>query len=316
MYCLPRARRGFSLIELIVSAVVLAMLAGATAVSISRSIRSRDDTAARREAFARAEQAASRIAMDVATVVRDSDLYFTRMLISDSGDASEFSADEMLLLSRSLRPVRGQRDPADPYEAGTREVQWRVEAAVSRPLPDGVLRDPGLTLWRRVDPTPDTALDAGGVASPIADGVLSLSIEAAEVTNESETWYTSWDSDYDGIPHAVRIVVTAVSDLDPRKTATVRRVIAIDRVASPIASPVEEPSGTGSTGTDTSGETGGTGTGTNGAGTGGTGGGGTGGGGTGGGGTGGGGTGGGGAPVGGGGAGGGAGGVGAGGTPR
>jgi prepilin-type N-terminal cleavage/methylation domain-containing protein len=272
-----RARGGFSLIELIVSAVVLAMLAGATAISISRSIRSRDDTAARREAFARAEQATSRIAMDVASVVRDSDLYFTRLLISDSGDSVEFSADEMLLLSRSLRPVRGQRDPADPYEAGTREVQWRVEAAVSRPLPDGVARDPGLTLWRRVDPTPDGALDAGGVASPIADGVLSLSIEAAEVTSEGETWFASWDSDYDGIPHAVRIVVTAASDLDPRKTATVRRVVAIDRLTPPIASPVEEPSETEGTGTGGTG-TGGTGTGGTGTGGGGTGGGGTGGG--------------------------------------
>ena len=57
--------------------------------------------------------------------------------------------------------------------------------------------DLGSALWRRRDPVPDDVPDGGGVAEPIADGIVAMTIEASEGDGG---WTTDWDSDTDGMP--------------------------------------------------------------------------------------------------------------------
>ena len=65
---------------------------------------------------------------------------------------------------------------------------------------------------------------------------------SVEASDGSE-WFGAWNSDSDGLPHLVRVTVTARSD-DGTGVATFRRVVAVDRVPIPPV-PMEEESGSG-----------------------------------------------------------------------
>jgi general secretion pathway protein J len=204
----PR-HRGFTLVELILAAMITALIAGATATALGQMSRARAASVAHQEAFSRAQAAADRIALDVLTAARDEDLTFCRVAVTDAGPPGA-EADSILLLARSLRRVRGL---VESPEGADFEVQYRLQ---------------GSTLWRRCDPALDDYPDAGGVATPIAEGIAALSIEASD----RENWVTAWESDSDGLPYGVRVIVTA-RDNEGRATAVVRKVIPFDRVPPP-----------------------------------------------------------------------------------
>lgn len=220
-----RALPAFSLVELIVGAIIAALVAGATASSLSMLLKSRTTSANRQQAFARADAAASRIASDAATLIRDPVLSMARVRVQDQGgDANPH--DDLLMLVRSVRPIRSTEEGA---EGGEYEVQYRVEANSAGPRNE--------SLWRRIDHAFDDNQEGGGIASAIVPHVSSLSVEAYD----GESWYPSWDSDSDGYPHALRVIVRATSD-DASVFATARRVIAIDR--TPLPPPEEDDSNT------------------------------------------------------------------------
>jgi hypothetical protein len=242
------AARAFTLAEIIVATIILAFLAGATTLALSQSARARDASLGRLEAHLRAESAASRIAQDVENTIRDTEVFFTRLLVTDGPGAAGMDRDSILLYARSTKLVRPR---AEQGEGGEYEVQYRLQP--SPPLPAGQPAQPGAArreppptayvLWRRCDPVPDEVYDGGGVAAAIVDGVTSLSILASD----GNQWFKSWDSDNSGYPHAVSITVTA-ADNAGRYTATVRRVVALDRTPLPV-NPVDTSTTSGSSGT-------------------------------------------------------------------
>jgi hypothetical protein len=74
----------------------------------------------------------------------------------------------------------------------------------------------------------------GGVATPMVEGITGLHIEAYDGID----WYSEWDSDIDGLPMAVRVVVTASGHRaheDPYDAplVTLRTAMPIDRVLTP-----------------------------------------------------------------------------------
>jgi prepilin-type N-terminal cleavage/methylation domain-containing protein len=227
-------RRAFTLVELIVVSVIGVMVAGAIVTSVSSLQRARASSLGRQQAFGRAEAAAGRIALDLSNVVRHHDLRFVRIAVVSAG-TPEAKRDDLLMLARSSRPVRGE-DLAP--EGADYEIQYRI-------MP-GAANAPAL--WRRIDPALDQFLDAGGVASALVAGVTSLAVQCS---NGSE-WFDAWDSDSDGVPHAVRVTVVAASD-DGRFSATARRLVAMDRPPLPLADDTADASG----GTPASGSTGG-----------------------------------------------------------
>lgn len=274
---------GFTLAELIVASIILTMVVGATTISISQMLRSRDAAGAAGDAFGRAQSAVNRMALDAVQALRDADLTSAKVAIVRGGPAGRTSQG-LLLFTHQVRPVRAAPDAREGDEF---EVQFRLEPAI--PTSGTGSAQPAFTLWRRADPVPDEVIDGGGVAAPLVDGVTSLSIEAYD----GSAWRMDWDSDADGYPHALRITVTATDD-SGRRTATAQRVIALDRTPKPVAEEADHGEGSedssggaggaassggaASGGTGATGGTGGTGTAGGGAGRGGSGGGGTGGG--------------------------------------
>lgn len=221
----PRRRGGFSLAELIVAGVIASLIAMGVLSSVSSLSRSQRWAQARREAFARADAVASRIAMDVASVVRDSDLTRCHVRVNDGGMEGAAS-DEVLMRIESIKPMRSSTFSG---EGGEYTVQYRVD---------------GGSAWRRVNNALAIVEDGGGVATRLADGIDNLAIEAGTI----EEWFTAWDSDSDGLPHGVRVTVTAVAS-DGVTKAVARRVAAIDRVPIPPKEDTTTNSSGSSTGT-------------------------------------------------------------------
>ncbi len=227
-----RGGRAFTLVELIVGGIILALVAGATAASLSALVRASAASEAAAQAHQRADAAAAMIAADAVNLARRSDLLFTRLQIIDSGQ-SPAAQDELLMLVRSRRPLREVEFEA---EGGEYEVHYRLQADATGQRP---------ALWRRRDIAFDDTIDGGGVAAQVAPGVIAFTVQAGD---ESEI-YDEWDSDQDGLPHFLRIVVVGQSD-DGSRTATIRRTVALDRVPIPPetdedGSPGEPASGEG-----------------------------------------------------------------------
>jgi prepilin-type N-terminal cleavage/methylation domain-containing protein len=213
-----RAPRGFTLAELIVTIIILGLVAGATTAVLAQAVRARDRSIARTDAFTRAQLAVDRIAAECQSALRDSELQYAKVLVTP-GPPGPARADALLLFTHPRSPVRpGSGEP----EGGEGEVHFRLG-------PGPVAGSPA-ALWRRARPVPGLRVGTGGVAAPIVDGVVELVVRASDGTS----WFDSWDSDTDGLPHALSIAVTAVDDSGQTR-ASVRRVVALDRVPQPLA---------------------------------------------------------------------------------
>jgi hypothetical protein len=200
------------------------------------------------EAHLRADAALSALQRSIVSILRD----------STNTPLGHMDQDEILIFNTQLRAIRDLDFMGDGMEF---ETHFRIETDALGPA-----------LWQRRDAVPDEYPRGGGVATPLAAGVLSLSIEAYD----GDLWYDDWDSDYDGLPLAVRVTVVASGHRDEHDVydaalATVRTVIAIDRVLPPFEeaepdlpteddlpeTPGEDPEGLGGTGTGGTGITGG-----------------------------------------------------------
>jgi prepilin-type N-terminal cleavage/methylation domain-containing protein len=225
-------RSGFTLVELIVAALIGVLIAGATATAMSQLFRARGSSAAHQQAFSRADGAAARIAFDLTNALRRTDPLQQKVAVINGGSPGA-ERDEVLMLMKSLRPLRGIEGEPEGDEF---ESQYRI-----MPAADG--QD---ALWHRIDMAHDEYIDAGGIASPVVGGMVALSIQANDGTDQ---WFDDWDSDSDGLPHAIRISVTAKSD-DGRAVASAVRIVALDRVPIPLPTPTADTTNTNNTNTN------------------------------------------------------------------
>lgn len=227
--------KGLTLIELVVALAVGAVVAAVVAGIFSSTVRASTQSKVREEARRIADYAASTIAADIASVVRDGDLY-NAMIRIDNGEAGNTITDELLLFTHSPIPVRTTPGPSGgTSEGAVYEVQYRLAFQIDQ---DGNAQ--GLIL-RRGDAAPDETFDGGGTVTQIASRVLGLSFEAFD----GAQWQRDWESDRDGIPHAVRfeLTVEAGTEITGIQRATVRKTIAIDRVPLPYVTLAPEDRG-------------------------------------------------------------------------
>ncbi len=215
-----RPRRGFTLLELMVAAMIGAMVLGSLSVGIGRIAEARNRSKARLDAFMRADAALAALRREVATIIRSDDLFDTRLLLLDGG-TDETPRDEVLLFTTRLKVSRADnRFESDGQEW---ETAFRVEED-----------DLGPALWIRRDAVPDEFSQGGGIAEPTVEGILSIAVSCWD----GFQWFDEWDSDRRGLPKAVRLEVTASGhrrDEDPYDApiAALRTTVAIDRLAPP-----------------------------------------------------------------------------------
>ena len=219
------AKRGFTIIELVVAIIIAAIISGAVASSLSQLSRARDVSRIRMTASRRATDALESIRRDVQSTLRSDDLFDTRLRLAPEvarTSIGEVDRDQLLLFATRLRPIRSIDYSGEGSEY---ETQYRIEED----------RD-GAALWRRRDAVPDEFEDAGGIAQSVGDGVIGVRFEAFD----GQSWVQDWDSDVDGLPISIRATVTACgvrpsedAFADPRSFAVMRTEIPIDRVIKP-----------------------------------------------------------------------------------
>lgn len=219
-------RRGFTLIELIVAGMVSLIVVGAVTITLSKIGKGREVASRRLDAHVRATLGLDAVRKNLASVMRAADLFETRLLIQDgsvSNRTGDFDRDELLVFANRLNAARAP----NRYQGEGNEYETQIR------IMDDEL---GSALWTRRDAVPDRNPDAGGVAIPAVDGVVSLQLEAYD----GESWYPDWDSDLYGLPWAVRVSVTATSRrnddegfLDHESFVTLRTTVPIDRIIPP-----------------------------------------------------------------------------------
>ncbi len=225
-----KSRRGFTLVELMIAAVMTAFVLGAVSLSLSQLSRAKSGAREQLTAHLRADAALNLVRREIITVLRDQDLFWTRLLVTDHAISSPFGQmdrDEILAFNSQLRPIRDLDFIGDGAEF---ETHVRIEEDAN-----------GIVLWHRRDAVPDKYPRGGGIATPVIDGVVSLGMEAYD----GDLWYPSWDSDFDGLPLAIRVTVVASGCRDGQDPydatlAILRTVIPIDRVPPPYEPPAEE----------------------------------------------------------------------------
>ena len=79
----PRGRRGFTLVEMMVAAMMTAFVVGAVSVSLSQLGRAKSSSRTLLSAHLRADSALTALRRDIASVLRDPDLFWTRLLLED-----------------------------------------------------------------------------------------------------------------------------------------------------------------------------------------------------------------------------------------
>lgn len=218
-----RRRAGFTLVELVVAGVITAFVLGSVAMSIGQLGRAKNSAKVRFDAYIRADSALNAVRKDIVSVLRRDDLFYARFLLINDGirvGDEQLERDEVVLFNTRLKALR---DIDFNGEGSDYETQYRV-----------VDDDAGPVLWVRHDGMPDEYPQGGGLVKPAVEGILALKFEAYD----GVAWYDDWDSDFEGLPLAVRITVVSsghrnADDAYTAPRATLRTVVAIDRVIPP-----------------------------------------------------------------------------------
>ena len=219
----PRSHRGFTIVELLIAGVIAAMVFSVLAVSMTQVVQAKNISKERLDAYMRANVALKSLRRDMISTLRRDDLFYTRLVLEDftkDTPQGELNQDEVLLFNHRLRASREIDYNGEGVEY---ETAYRIDEDEWGPV-----------LWQRRDAMPDQYPTAGGIASPIAEGVVGLGIEAWD----GDQWQENWDSDYDGLPHALRITVTASGHLpgDPpfnAPLAHLRTIVPLERTPPP-----------------------------------------------------------------------------------
>ncbi|UCD74341.1 MAG: hypothetical protein JSV91_11180 [Phycisphaerales bacterium] len=219
-------RRAFTVVEVMIAGVITAFVLGSVSMSISQLGRAKSVSKMRFDAYHRADVALTAIRHDLISIIRADDLFYTRLLLMDDSERTgidepyEVARDEILIFSNRLREIH----PSDYSGEGIEyETQYRIEED-----------ETGFILWRRRDAVPEEFPLGGGMATPLVEGIVGLSIEVYD----GDEWEEVWESDDEGLPLAVQVMVTASGHRageDPYDApfAVLRTIIPIDRVIPP-----------------------------------------------------------------------------------
>ena len=217
-------RRGFTMIELLTAGIILALVLGAMGMSLSQVNTARQIARARADAYLRADAAMRTVQRELISLLRQEDLYYTRLLLMDNvaqADGLSFDRDELLLFNSRIHSTRNMDYNGDGIEF---ESAFRIEQD-----------DDGPVLWHRRDAMPDKFPRGGGLAYPSIEGVSGINFDVWD----GEQWYDSWDSDMDGLPQAIRVRIMATGAEPGRSMvdapeAVLQTIVPLDRSRMPL----------------------------------------------------------------------------------
>lgn len=162
--------RGFTLLEVVVSLALLALVLTLVQGTYSGAVRSRDRASRETAEMHQAGLVLDRLANELAgALTSQGRATLTPFLVEPDVEESA-----VLTFTTRLQPIPGLRP------GGPAELQYALEADE-----DGVPR-----LVRREEPDPDEDPEDGGVAYPVLEEVLRFRV----LCYDGEEWVESWDS--------------------------------------------------------------------------------------------------------------------------
>lgn len=200
-----RSNRGFTLIEVLITLTLFAMLVTGGLAALSAGTRSAAKADHYNAMVARGQGALQLIAADLRAAVAEGDFY----LISLDAENGGFSSDTIDFIAAT--PPR--LDNEDPYHAGRCEVGYYIEND-----PDTEMQ----WLVRREDPSPDDDELEGGAISQAGPYVQGLNF----LFYDGLLWQSGW-IDEEGFPLAVEIEVIVVDEDEQEKPLTLRTSVPI-----------------------------------------------------------------------------------------
>ena len=202
--------RGFTLVEVMISVGLLAVVSVSLFLTMSRSFKVKENMTVLSERYHEGRQVMRRITREL------------RMAFLRAQPPEEVQEEEPAMITRFL----GEED--EIYFPNTAHVRLRAEGRESdqaevayflkRPSYDTPFRSP--TLFRRESRRVDNRPDRGGSIWPVVDGVKRFKIEYWDDSKEigDDAWQRSWDSDDNKLlPARVRITLE-LERLDSNRT--------------------------------------------------------------------------------------------------
>ena len=196
----PGSRRGFTLMELVISSAIASIVLVAGYVCLRAGIATQRTVETRSDLLQSGRVALAMMAADLrAATPLSTDYEFVGM----TRTVGDIPASNLDFATHHYTPRR-------PHEGDFCEVSYFV---------DQTGETGGLSLWRRRDPTPDEEPLTGGSREEIVSGVRALLIEYYDGFEWFETWgdptgrtagqdTSLLESNQSGLPEAVRIRLT------------------------------------------------------------------------------------------------------------
>lgn len=207
----PNAR-GFTLLELVISSAVMALILASAYFCLSAGVAGRKITEARAEVLQSARVALALISADLRSACTLSQEF---EFVGMDRQLDDAEADNLDFATRHYSPRRA------------READWCEVSYFLDPEPESGT----FTLWRRRDPTPDDEPLSGGSREEIVGGLRGLRFEYYDGFD----WYDEWGDpqgrrkgqdpaqlppNVSGLPEAVRITLWFDPGSAPRATTS------------------------------------------------------------------------------------------------
>lgn len=223
---LPTLRnyKGFTIIEIMISVALLAVIMTLIYQTTFQSIRGKKKVEERDKVFHAARVALEKMSQDIsmAFLLKGKEHLGDRQGSPLMKTVFNGSADKLYFTSLShLRLFEGAR------ESEAAEIGYQLE------------RDPdnreGYHLLRRESPTIDTNPEDGGKWVPLAEGVKKIKFEFYDA--KQHDWRSSWNSTSDSedrLPRAVKVTLTFPRPAKPDEEVPFEMVTLIEMYANPI----------------------------------------------------------------------------------
>lgn len=212
----PKGRRGFTLVELIVTMGVVTLIVAASTASFRSIGTVRKASLARAEMEHQVRRSLMRMTESLHNMVRTTDPNEGPAFLGGPDESGEEMRDRIDFFVFDQTPLRDGQPEADIYEASFFLLR-RADA------------EQMVLLERRDAPLDDDPID-GGVVTVVAENIVGLGFNYFDGIE----WFEEWTEARESTPRAVRVTVLATEDVrwvSPGKTArTLSRtaIVALD----------------------------------------------------------------------------------------